>query len=123
MYSNLLVETNKSVIVLNRFYHRFDDLLLLLSDGLFSHLLPQPPHLFLHVVQQSQLDVRHKVRKHISVDDRCAVLVDVLRVCVADDVAILVVTSYQHYDVRPRFVDHSFDHPFAIPMYVKRTSS
>lgn len=93
MYSTLLVETNKSVIVLNRFYHRFDDLLLLLSDGLFSHLLPQPPHLFLHVVQQSQLDVRHKVRKHISVDDRCAVLVDVLRVCVADDVAILVVTS------------------------------
>ena len=93
MCSNLLVGTNKSVIVLDRFYHRFDDLLLLLFDGLFSHLLPQLPHLSLHVVQQPQLDVRHKVRKHVRVDDRCAVLVDVLRVCVADDVAILVVTS------------------------------
>lgn len=93
MYSSLIVETNKLVIVLDRLYHRFNDLLLLLSDGLFSHLLSQPLHLFLHVVQQPQFDVRHKVRKHICVDDRCAVLVDVLSMCVTDDVAILVVTS------------------------------
>lgn len=110
-------------MVLDRFDHRLDDLLLLLSDGLFSHLLPQPPHLFLHVVQQPQLNVCHKVRKHVRVDDRCAVLVDVLRVCVADDVAILVVTPQQHYDVRPRLADHSLDHPLAIPTHVKRPSS